>query len=250
MTLHTLLAIDPGINGGLVLINFVEHTLQAWVMPTEPKNEHGQNRGRQVSPKGLMALAHAHGLQHTPGTFLPKEPLTPVPDHTKPTKAPTSLLQAPGTFLPSSQPPKPTKAPQALYGAGEGMDGLGPRHVAGLEDVYSMPRDGVVSAFTFGEGKGMIRMWLEAIHRPVHKISPSIWKRDLGLLQDKSIINAHARKKESKERAIATAKTVFRGARDVLETEGMCEAALIGLWVGAYHGMQGYDYGTLQPLCA
>lgn len=240
MTLHTLLAIDPGINGGLVLINFIEHTLQAWIMPTEPKNEHGQNRGRQVSPKGLMALAHAHGLQHTPGTFLPTQP-------------PTSLVRAPGTFLPTQPPTNLQHAPQALYGAVDSIRdgirfGIGPRHVAALEDVYSMPRDGVVSAFTFGEGKGMIRMWLETCNVYVHKVSASTWKRDLGLNRDKSIINTHARKVEAKERAIGTAHKVFKNAKSVLGTEGICEAALIGLWVGAYHGMQGYDYGGLRPV--
>ena len=54
------------------------------------------------------------------------------------------------------------------------------RH-AYIEQVHSMPRDGVRSAFTFGEGYGRLQMALTAAGIPYSLISPQGWMKELGI---------------------------------------------------------------------
>jgi len=59
--------------------------------------------------------------------------------------------------------------------------------VAVVEDVYSSPQMGVTSAFTFGEGKGMLAGVLAALGVPVVWVPPATWKRALSLSADKTL---------------------------------------------------------------
>lgn len=49
--------------------------------------------------------------------------------------------------------------------------------LAVLENVHSMPKQGVASSFCFGEGKGMWEGILAAFEIPVELVSPQRWKK-------------------------------------------------------------------------
>ena len=49
--------------------------------------------------------------------------------------------------------------------------------LAVLENVHSMPSQGVSSSFCFGEGKGMWEGILAALEIPVELVSPQRWKK-------------------------------------------------------------------------
>jgi hypothetical protein len=89
--------------------------------------------------------------------------------------------------------------------------------IAFIEDVYSSPQMGVVSAFSFGEGKGVLKGVLAGLGVERRYVSPAKWKADLGTSSDKDHTKALARK-------------LFPKCRAILRSEGKCEAALIGLW--------------------
>jgi crossover junction endodeoxyribonuclease RuvC len=96
------------------------------------------------------------------------------------------------------------------------LRGRGATH-AFVEDVFSSPQMGVVSAFTFGEGKGVLHGVLAGLLIEERLVSPARWKGDLGTSADK---------KHSK----ALARRLFPACGSTLRSEGKCEAALIALW--------------------
>jgi len=53
-----------------------------------------------------------------------------------------------------------------------------------LEDVYAMVGQGVVSMFSFGVTKGMIMGCLGAYNIEIIRVTPSIWKINMGLSSD------------------------------------------------------------------
>lgn len=63
-----------------------------------------------------------------------------------------------------------------------------------LENVHSMPGQGVASSFTFGEGYGKLQMALIASAIPYDKITPQRWQKTLGCLTggQKNISKARA----------------------------------------------------------
>lgn len=48
-----------------------------------------------------------------------------------------------------------------------------------LENVHSMPKQGVASSFSFGEGKGMWEGILGAFNIPFDLVSPQRWKKEM-----------------------------------------------------------------------
>lgn len=58
--------------------------------------------------------------------------------------------------------------------------------VAFVEDVHSMPNQGVVSMFRFGEAKGIVLGILSALFCRCIPIGPRQWKKKLGLTKDKA----------------------------------------------------------------
>jgi crossover junction endodeoxyribonuclease RuvC len=60
--------------------------------------------------------------------------------------------------------------------------------IAVLENVHSMPKQGVASSFCFGEGKGMWEGILAAYNIPTELVSPQRWKKEMmdGQGKDKS----------------------------------------------------------------
>jgi len=51
--------------------------------------------------------------------------------------------------------------------------------IAYIEKVASMPKQGVVSMFTFGKNYGSLRMALTASLIPFEEVTPSTWQRGL-----------------------------------------------------------------------
>lgn len=98
-----------------------------------------------------------------------------------------------------------------------------PVTVAWVENVHSMPKQGVSSSFKFGRAFGVVVGVLGGARVPVEYVSPPVWKRKAGLSKDKGA---------SRRRAIEVwpaQSTLFSRVRD----DGRAEAALI-----ARHGWQ------------
>src|SRR5271166_3411890 len=51
--------------------------------------------------------------------------------------------------------------------------------IAVLENVHSLPSQGVSSSFCFGEGKGMWEGILAAFQIPMELVSPQRWKKEM-----------------------------------------------------------------------
>lgn len=51
-----------------------------------------------------------------------------------------------------------------------------------IERVGPMPKQGVVSTFTFGVGYGSLSMALLAERIPFERVSPAVWQRNIGCL--------------------------------------------------------------------
>jgi crossover junction endodeoxyribonuclease RuvC len=61
-----------------------------------------------------------------------------------------------------------------------------------LENVHSMPKQGVASSFNFGVGFGVWRGILAALRTPYERIEPTVWKRAFGLKSGKGAAVARA----------------------------------------------------------
>lgn len=86
-----------------------------------------------------------------------------------------------------------------------------------IEDVWSSSQMGVVSAFSFGEGKGILKGACAGIGVKPRYVPPAVWKAVMGV---------SANKKTSKARALQ----LFPGKEKLLRSADKCEAALIGLY--------------------
>jgi hypothetical protein len=108
------------------------------------------------------------------------------------------------------------------------------RHQAGLleawiEDVHAIGgkvqrkdgswgnRDGVVGAFSFGEGKGVLKGVLGALSVPRRYTPPATWKGAMGVTSDKKT-------------GILKAQRMFPAHATILKADGVAEAALIALY--------------------
>ncbi len=65
--------------------------------------------------------------------------------------------------------------------------------IAIIEELSSMPRDGVKQAFKLGQGHGIITGIVAANMVPIQPVTPSVWKAQMGLSHDKDL----SRKKAS-----------------------------------------------------
>jgi crossover junction endodeoxyribonuclease RuvC len=92
-------------------------------------------------------------------------------------------------------------------------------HLAIIEQVSAMPKQGVSSTFKFGMGCGLLRGVVIANGVPVIQVTPTKWKRDMGLDSD-----------GEKSRALALRhwpKCIhLKRVRD----HGRAEALLLALW--------------------
>ena len=92
-----------------------------------------------------------------------------------------------------------------------------PIRFAVIEDVSSMPGEGVVSVFRFGYNAGVLLGVLQALDIKVLRVKPSVWKPALGLSSDKKKSLALAKKRFPRY------SHHFSRAKD----DGRAEAALI-----------------------
>lgn len=89
-----------------------------------------------------------------------------------------------------------------------------------IEDVHSMPKQGVSSSFGFGRSKGVVEGVMAMARRPLVYVSPSVWKRRMGLSKDKGA---------SRQRAVELWPE-WAASFKLVKHDGRAEAALIALW--------------------
>jgi hypothetical protein len=81
-----------------------------------------------------------------------------------------------------------------------------------------MPKQGIASAFSFGVGFGPILIVLQVMCLLIHFVTPSVWRRGLGLSADKRA-------------ALDKAQLLFPDADlRLAKNEGRAEALLIAHW--------------------
>ena len=91
---------------------------------------------------------------------------------------------------------------------------------AAIENVHAMPKQGVVSVFTFGEQFGVIRGILAALKYKAQLIEPSVWKAELNLSQNKN-------------ESLDLAKQLWAGHGNLWaakKNDGLAESALIAYY--------------------
>ena len=89
-----------------------------------------------------------------------------------------------------------------------------------LEQVHSMPKQGVKSTFEFGKSFGYIKGVLESFGIPYQEVSPNKWKKEFSLIG------------KDKAASIACAKRLFPGVSLIpegcrVERDGPAEALLM-----------------------
>lgn len=94
-----------------------------------------------------------------------------------------------------------------------------------IEQIHSAPGQGVVSAFSMGEGFGILKGVLASLTIPHSLVEPNVWKKELmaGLPKDKMA-------------SVVVASRLFPGCHDVLKKvkgapdHNMADALLIAEW--------------------
>lgn len=149
-----ILAIDPGLSGGLVFLSETGQIVAAYRMPTyaTPKADGGEKRHVDEDALAKIVRDHREGLIE-----------------------------------------------------------------AWIEDVHSMPRDGHVGAFSFGEGKGVLKGVLGALGVRRRYADPSVWKGAMGLTKDKKL-------------SIRKAQGMFPQHASILKNDGVAEAGLLAVY--------------------
>ena len=87
-----------------------------------------------------------------------------------------------------------------------------------VERVSAMPRQGVASSFAFGVGFGSILGVLQTLQLPLELVTPSVWKRALGLSSEKRV-------------SLDKARLLFPAADlRLAKHDGRAEALLLAHW--------------------
>jgi len=94
------------------------------------------------------------------------------------------------------------------------------RLIGVLERVRSMPTDGAVGAFTFGEGYGALRMAIIGLGYEDRYVTPVTWKKHFKLSKDKGVSRSYA----------ASRFPGYAGYFARVKDDGRAEAALIALY--------------------
>lgn len=89
-----------------------------------------------------------------------------------------------------------------------------------IEDVHSMPKQGVASSFGFGRSKGVVEGAAAAAGLRIIYVTPALWKRQMKVTA-----------KKGSSRDLATDRwPKFADQFKRVKDDGRAEAALIGLW--------------------
>ena len=101
------------------------------------------------------------------------------------------------------------------------FEGLGPNTFAYLENVHSMPGQGVASTFKFGVHYGMLRMALMAAGIGFQTVTPAVWQRKMSCLSkgDKKVTRAKA------QELFPSVEIIGRGSK--APTHAVADALLI-----------------------
>lgn len=91
--------------------------------------------------------------------------------------------------------------------------------IAVIELVGAMPKQGSTSGFRFGVGVGLLRGVIAALNIPLVQVTPTKWKRELGISSDKDAARALAIR-------LFPECAKFTRVKDT----GRAEAALIARW--------------------
>lgn len=101
-----------------------------------------------------------------------------------------------------------------------------------LENVHSMPEQGIASAFSFGKVFGAIEQCLIDRNIPYTLVEPALWKRVLGVPADK----------DGARRRASQLMPAFSCLWDRAKDDGRAEAALL-----AYYGSRLYRAPSMIP---
>lgn len=72
------------------------------------------------------------------------------------------------------------------------LGGYGPIHMAVIERVHAMPKQGVSSSFKFGRALGVLEGVVASFRWPVEMPTPAAWKKAMGVTADKDTARAKA----------------------------------------------------------
>lgn len=97
-----------------------------------------------------------------------------------------------------------------------------PDHVY-MEEVWSSPQMGVVSAFSFGQGRGLFEGIMAGLELPLTMTKPTEWKKAMRVPTDKRAATQRA------SQLLPAAATAFRGPRGGL-LDGRAEASILALY--------------------
>jgi crossover junction endodeoxyribonuclease RuvC len=90
-----------------------------------------------------------------------------------------------------------------------------------VENVHSMPKQGVASSFNFGHSCGVVEGVVAACGIPIHMVTPQTWKKRAGLIgQDKDAARSAAIRLWPQWHAL----------HKKLEGQAMADAALIAIY--------------------
>ena len=103
-------------------------------------------------------------------------------------------------------------------------DVSGPDLTVILEEVNSMPKQGVVSTFTFGRTFGQLEGVIVGLGLKLHMVRPAVWKKVMGVSADKDGARLAA------SRAFPEAADQWSRKKD----HGRAEAALLALYGARY----------------
>ena len=92
-----------------------------------------------------------------------------------------------------------------------------------MEEVWSSPQMGVVSAFSFGNGRGIIEGIAAGLNIPMTQVKPAKWKKDLKVPADKRAAVQRA------SQLLPGLSSAFRGPRGGV-IDGRAEAALLAFY--------------------
>lgn len=108
------------------------------------------------------------------------------------------------------------------YAISRAFDEMQPANVY-LEEVNASPQMGTVSAFSFGEGKGILLGVAAARGTPLTQVKPAQWKKQMRVPADKRAAVARA------SQLFPAVSPLFKGPRGGV-FDGRAEAALVALF--------------------
>lgn len=90
-----------------------------------------------------------------------------------------------------------------------------------IEKVHAMPKQGVTSVFTFGEGFGVLKGMAAAFDIPLLLVRPQEWQKAILGGIDKSL---------GKARSTVYCKQLYPDLKDLHKHDGLADAACIAEW--------------------